>query len=44
MNKIEHGKEVPKFETAVRIAQGLGVAPDVIAPVITPAPEVEATA
>lgn len=34
MNKIEHGVESPKFETAVRIAQALGVAPDVIAPVI----------
>jgi transcriptional regulator with XRE-family HTH domain len=35
MNKIEHGVEQPKFETAVRIARELGVTPDTIAPVIT---------
>jgi transcriptional regulator with XRE-family HTH domain len=34
MNKIEHGVEQPKFETAVRIAQQLGVSTDAIAPVI----------
>ena len=34
MNKIESGKESPKFETAVRIAQQLGVTVDTIAPVI----------
>lgn len=34
MNKIEHGHEAPKFETAVRIAQALGVPIDAIAPVI----------
>lgn len=34
MNKIEHGVECPKFETAVRIAGQLGVSVDTIAPVI----------
>jgi transcriptional regulator with XRE-family HTH domain len=34
MNKIESGAETPKIETAVRIAQGLGVHIDAIAPVI----------
>lgn len=45
MNKIEKGVEVPKFETAVRIAQALGVPIDAIAPVVVPVPvpEVEAT-
>jgi transcriptional regulator with XRE-family HTH domain len=37
MNKIEHGVEAPKFETAVRIAGQLGVPVDTIAPVIQPA-------
>jgi transcriptional regulator with XRE-family HTH domain len=37
MNKIESGKERPKIETAVRIAQALGVHIDAIAPVIQPA-------
>lgn len=35
MNKIESGAESPKIETAVRIAQALGVHIDAIAPVIT---------
>ena len=34
MNKIEQGVEQPKFETAVRIADQLGVPTDAIAPVI----------
>jgi transcriptional regulator with XRE-family HTH domain len=33
MNKIEHGVEQPKFETAVRIARALGEPVDTIAPV-----------
>lgn len=37
MNKIEKGVEMPKLETAVRIAKALGVALDAIAPVIEPA-------
>ena len=34
MNKIESGAEVPKIETAARIAHALGVHIDAIAPVI----------
>ncbi len=34
MNKIEHGVELPKFETAVAIARELGVSTDTIAPVV----------
>jgi DNA-binding XRE family transcriptional regulator len=37
MNKIERGREAPKIETAVRIAQALGVHIDAIAPVVVPA-------
>lgn len=37
MNKIESGAETPKIETAVRIAQALGVHIDAIAPVVQPA-------
>ena len=37
MNKIESGAQIPKLETAVRIAGGLGVHIDAIAPVIQPA-------
>lgn len=33
MNKIEHGVETPRLETAARIAAALGVALDAIAPV-----------
>ena len=36
MNKIEKGVEIPKLETAVRIARALGVVLDAIAPVIEP--------
>ena len=38
MNKIESGKEKPKIETAVRVAQALGVHIDAIAPVVEPVP------
>lgn len=34
MNKIEHGVEIPRIETAARIAQALGCSLDAIAPVI----------
>lgn len=34
MNKIENGTETPKLDTAARIARGLGVPLDAIAPVI----------
>jgi len=37
MSKIESGAEVPRIETAARVATGLGVSLDVIAPVINAA-------
>ena len=40
MNKIEHGVEIPKLETAVRIARELGVPLDAIAPVTQPQPAI----
>ena len=38
MNKIESGAQKPKIETAVRIAQALGVHIDAIAPLAQPVP------